>query len=66
MDMYLPVPTSGRRLRKLASYARVQSTSAPRNKSCGHPYERIVQSVSGFDFVSETRMQLQLARESHK
>jgi hypothetical protein len=66
MDMDLPVPTSRRRLSKLASYACVQSITAPRYKSCVHPYDRIVLSVNGFDYVSETRMQLQPARESHE
>ena len=41
---------------------RVESTTAPNNKSCGHPHDRIVQSVNVFDYVSETRMKLQPAR----
>jgi hypothetical protein len=67
MDIDLPMPTSSSgRLSKLASYACVQSTTAPRYKSCVHPYDRIVQSVNGFGSVSETRMQLQPAPESHE
>ena len=67
MDMELPVPsTNRRRLSKLASYACVRSTTAPKYKSWGHPYDRIIQSVNVFEFVSETRMQLRPARESHE
>lgn len=33
----------------------MESTTAPRVKSCAHPYDRIVQSVDRHDTVSETR-----------
>ena len=59
MNMDLPVPTSRRRLSNL----RHMRAIAPRYMPCGHTYDRIVHSVNGFDSISETRMQLQPARE---
>ena len=47
---------SERRLRKFASHESMESTTAPRVKSCAHPYDRIVQSVDRHDSVSETRL----------